>query len=86
MFSNAQASKGCNITKEDVVAQGLNQVNVSKPLSLPPAFYVSMTSAGSSGQEVFWLSSALWWLHNVKSNSGPISMTMDLQRYRIAGG
>jgi len=80
-------SMGCNITKGDVIAQGLNLVDLAKPkLPLPPAFYVSMTSAGSSGQEIFWKSSALWWLHNVKSNSGPLSMTVDVQRYRIVGG
>jgi len=80
-------SLGCNITKEDVIAQGLNQVDIAKPvLPLPPAFYVSMTSASSSGQEILWKSSALWWLHSVKSNSGPLSMTVDLQRYRIVGG
>lgn len=77
---------GCNITKEDVVAQGLNQVDIQDPKNLPPAFYISMTSAGSSSQEIFWESSALWWLHNVKSNSGPISMTVDVQNYRIVGG
>lgn len=79
-------SVGCNITKEDVIAQGLNQVNLSNPIELPPSFFVSMTSASSSSQEIFWLSSALWWLHTVKTNSGPMSMTMDVQRYRIVGG
>ena len=79
-------SLGCNISREDVVAQGLNQVNTSHPSALPPAFWLSETSASSSGQEVFWLSSALWWLHSVKSNAGPLSMTVDLQRYRIVGG
>lgn len=79
-------SMGCNLTKEDVVAQGLNQVDVSNPHELPPAFFLSVTSASSSGQEIFWLSSALWWLHAVKSNSGPISMAVDVQNYRIVGG
>jgi len=80
-------SLGCNITKADVIAQGLNQVDIAKPtFPLSPAFYISTTTAGSSGQEVLWQSSALWWLHNVKSNSGPISLAVDVQRYRIVGG
>jgi len=70
------AEMGCKITKEDVVAQGLNQVNISDPRTLPPAFYVAITSASSSGQEIFWRSSALWWLHSIKSNSGTISMAV----------
>jgi len=77
---------GCNITREDLIAQGLNQVDIAKPRTLPPAFWVSMTSASSSGQEIFWEASALWWLHSVKSSDGPVSMTMDVQRYRIVGG
>ena len=80
------ASMGCNLTKADVVAQGLNQVDVSDPRALPPAFFLAVTSASSSGQEIFWLSSALWWLHAVKSNSGPVSMAVDVQNYRIVGG
>ena len=80
------ASVGCNITRADVIAQGLNQVDISDPHKLPPAFFVSITSASSSGQEIFWLSSALWWLHAVKSNSGTISMAVDVQRFRIVGG
>jgi len=80
------ALQGCNITRDDVIAQGLNQVDISDPTILPPAFYLSVTSASSSGQEIFWLSSALWWLHAVKSNSGPVSMAVDVQRYRIVGG
>ena len=69
-----------------MLAQGLNQVDIAYPKALPPAFYVSITSASSSGQEIFWLSSALWWLHAVKSNSGTISMAVDVQRFRIVGG
>eukprot|EP01062_Namystynia_karyoxenos_P028133 TRINITY_DN21381_c0_g1_i1.p1 TRINITY_DN21381_c0_g1~~TRINITY_DN21381_c0_g1_i1.p1 ORF type:complete len:580 (+),score=162.69 TRINITY_DN21381_c0_g1_i1:80-1741(+) len=77
-------SVGCNITKEDVINQGLSDLD--HPWRIPSVFWMGTTSAGSSGQEVLWQSSALWWLHNVKSNHGPMSMTVDLQRYRIVGG
>eukprot|EP00966_Prymnesium_polylepis_P058770 1361364-Prymnesium_polylepis.1 len=53
------ASIGCSISRADVISQGLNQVNESDPHKLPPAFYISITSASSSGQEILWLSSAL---------------------------
>ena len=34
----------------ETIRQGLNQVNISDPRTLPPAFYVAITSASSSGQ------------------------------------
>ena len=82
---------GCNITWDDVKRQGFtsNGKSIAPTDSknyFPPNFYVSMTTAGSSGQEIFQRSSALWWLHNIKSNNGTMSMTYNAQLYRIVGG
>eukprot|EP01060_Flectonema_neradi_P011125 TRINITY_DN18186_c0_g1_i1.p1 TRINITY_DN18186_c0_g1~~TRINITY_DN18186_c0_g1_i1.p1 ORF type:complete len:580 (+),score=110.34 TRINITY_DN18186_c0_g1_i1:73-1740(+) len=82
---------GCNITWNDVKRQGFtSEGKAIAPTDsrnfFPPNFYVSMTSAGSSGQEIFQRSSALWWLHNIKSNNGTLSMTYNAQLYRIVGG